>query len=85
MTYMEKIKEATAYIQSKTSFKPQFGIILGTGLGALVEKIDVEAEIAYEGIPNFPVSTVESHRGKTDFWKTFREKCSGYARAFSLL
>ena len=66
---MQKIKEALSYIQSKTNFKPNFGIILGTGLGNLVEEIEVETEISYTDIPNFPVSTVESHAGKLLFGK----------------
>lgn len=67
MTYTEKIKEATGYIRSHTRFQPRFGIILGTGLGALVNDIEIEVEINYEDIPHFPVSTVESHSGKLIF------------------
>ena len=44
-------------------FNPLVGIILGTGLGGLAEKIDVDREIDYADIPHFPVSTVESHHG----------------------
>ena len=62
---IENIKEASAYIQSKIDgFKPKYGIVLGTGLGALIEEIDVQYTIPYEGIPHFPVSTVETHSGK---------------------
>lgn len=61
---LEHIQEAASFIQSKTSFKPEVGIILGTGLGALVKDIDTEITISYEDIPNFPISTVESHSGK---------------------
>lgn len=64
---LEKIKESAAYIQSKTSIKPSIGIILGTGLGGLVKEINVIDTISYEDIPNFPVSTVESHSGKLIF------------------
>lgn len=67
MTYTEQIHAATAYIKEQTSFQPQFGIILGTGLGALVEDIDISFEINYQDIPHFPVSTVESHKGKLIF------------------
>ena len=67
MTYTDQIKTATEYICSRTDFKPRFGIILGTGLGALVDDIDIVAEIDYDDIPNFPVSTVESHHGKLIF------------------
>lgn len=64
---IKEIREAKNYIESITDFKPQFGIILGTGLGALVNDIIKEEEISYEDIPNFPVSTVESHSGKLIF------------------
>ena len=61
---MEKIKEAVAYIKSKCSVKPQIGVILGTGLGGLVDQVDIDGEITYDNIPHFPVSTVESHHGR---------------------
>ncbi len=61
---IKEINEAKDYILSLTDFKPEFGIILGTGLGALVKDIIKEKEISYEEIPHFPVSTVESHSGK---------------------
>jgi purine-nucleoside phosphorylase len=64
---LEQFKESAAYIQSRTSVKPSIGIILGTGLGGLVKEINVIDEIPYEQIPNFPVSTVESHSGKLIF------------------
>jgi purine-nucleoside phosphorylase len=67
MTYSEKVRETTTYIQSKTKVRPQFGIILGTGLGALVNEISIVDEISYDSIPHFPVSTVESHQGKLIF------------------
>jgi purine-nucleoside phosphorylase len=64
---LEKFKESVAYIKSKTSVNPTVGIILGTGLGGLVKEINIIDEIPYENIPNFPVSTVESHSGKLIF------------------
>lgn len=67
MTYTEKVQESVQFIQSKTDVVPQFGIILGTGLGALVDEINVTSEIGYDEIPHFPVSTVESHHGKLIF------------------
>ena len=67
MTYTEKVHQSVQFIQSKTKVVPQFGIILGTGLGALVDEIEIIDEIAYDQIPNFPVSTVESHKGKLIF------------------
>lgn len=64
MEFLTQIKEAVEYINKQGIEKPQIGIILGTGLGGLVSKIDIEKEIAYKDIPHFPVSTVESHSGK---------------------
>ncbi len=64
---LEKIEETRQYIFSETKFKPQYGIILGTGLGNLVGEIKKEYELSYEDIPHFPVSTVESHSGKLIF------------------
>ncbi|MCC5926412.1 MAG: purine-nucleoside phosphorylase [Bacteroidetes bacterium] len=64
-----KRAEALAYIQGKTQARPEFVIILGTGLGRLAEQIDVETSISYADIPHFPVSTVESHAGRLLFGK----------------
>lgn len=64
---LTQFKESVAYIQSKTNVQPTIGIILGTGLGGLVKEIEVIDEIEYKDIPNFPVSTVESHKGKLIF------------------
>jgi purine-nucleoside phosphorylase len=66
-TYAEQILQAVNYIQDQISFKPQVGIILGTGLGKLIDDIHIEHEIDYKDIPNFPVSTVESHTGRLIF------------------
>lgn len=59
-----QIDEATAAIKAKWDRTPHAGIVLGTGLGSLVEEIEVEAELDYEEIPNFPRSTAMSHRGR---------------------
>lgn len=64
---LQKIKETVSFIQSKIEFKPEVGIILGTGLGGLTKEINIELEIEYKDIPNFPVSTVEGHRGALIF------------------
>lgn len=63
----EQIQEALAFIKSQTSFEPEFGIILGTGLGGLSEEIKIQAAIDYKDIPHFPVSTVQSHKGQLLF------------------
>ncbi|TVQ68171.1 MAG: purine-nucleoside phosphorylase [Balneolaceae bacterium] len=62
-------REALEFIRSKTTSRPNYLLILGTGLGQLADEIDVETEIPYEEIPHFPVSTVESHAGKLLFGK----------------
>jgi len=60
----DKIQEAVTYIQAQWSETPKAGIILGTGLGPLVEKIDSAVSIDYKDIPNFPESTALSHKGR---------------------
>ncbi len=64
---LEQIKETANYLKERTNFTPLVGIILGTGLGGLVNEIEAEHAIPYEEIPNFPVSTVEGHSGKLIF------------------
>ena len=67
MSLFEQIEEANQYIRTKTSHAATVGIILGTGLGNLTQDMDVVFEIPYGEIPHFPVSTVESHKGKLLF------------------
>ncbi|WNB18398.1 purine-nucleoside phosphorylase [Marivirga arenosa] len=67
MNTSKEIKEAKEYITKMIDFKPEVGIILGTGLGALVDDIEIEYSFSYKDIPNFPVSTVETHSGKLIF------------------
>ena len=62
-----KVQDTVKFLQEKGITKPDYGIILGTGLGNLVEKIDIEITIPYEEIPNFPVSTVAGHSGELIF------------------
>lgn len=69
MDLKSAVAESVKYIRAKTDFMASVGLILGTGLGALAEEIDKQLEIPYETIPNFPVSTVESHSGKLLFGK----------------
>ncbi len=65
--FRKKRSEALEFIQSKTALRPEYIIILGTGLGRLAEQITVECSISYTEIPHFPVSTVESHAGRLLF------------------
>jgi purine-nucleoside phosphorylase len=64
---LEQIKETANFLRQKTGFNSSIGIILGTGLGGLVDEIDIKHSITYEEIPNFPISTVEGHSGKLIF------------------
>ncbi len=63
-TYRETISETKNFLEDQLLSKPQIGIILGTGLGGLVAEMEIVQEFHYEDIPNFPVSTVDSHAGK---------------------
>ena len=69
MTLFDKIQATKAFIRQSVKTQPKVGIILGSGLGGLTEIIDLETEIMYSSIPNFPVSTVEGHTGKLVFGK----------------
>ena len=64
---LETIKDTVSFIKTRIKNDPEVGIILGTGLGGLVNEIDIEVSIPYDEIPNFPVSTVEGHSGKLIF------------------
>ncbi len=68
MTF-EQIKASADYLLGNISQKPQIGIILGTGLGGLIQEIEILHTFNYSDIPHFPVSTVESHSGKLIFGK----------------
>lgn len=59
-----RLAEGVDAVRARTSVRPDVAIVLGTGLGALAAEIDVEAVIPYEEIPNFPLSTVETHSGR---------------------
>ena len=61
---INKVKESANYILSKGIKKPEAGIILGTGLGKLIDHLELLVSIDYKDIPYFPESTVEFHSGK---------------------
>lgn len=68
MTELSKeINDAVKAIRKVTDITPKIAIILGTGLGKLVQNIDISATISYKEIPHFPISTVESHEGRLIF------------------
>ena len=58
------ITETVQYLQNKGFENPEIGIILGTGLGQLIDHIEIIQEVSYNHIPNFPTATVEFHKGK---------------------
>jgi purine-nucleoside phosphorylase len=63
----DKVQETVSFIQGKINFIPEYGVILGSGLGGFTDDIDVKFTLPYEEIPNFPVSTVEGHKGALVF------------------
>lgn len=69
MDVFESLNNAYEYIMRQNVTEPTVGIILGTGLGGLVNEIEIEKQIPYNFIPHFPISTVESHFGKLIFGK----------------
>ncbi len=64
-----ELKETTSFLQSRGITEPEIGIVLGTGLGNLITEIDIEVELSYNTIPNFPIATVEFHFGKLIYGK----------------
>ena len=63
----EKVQETVSFIQGKIDFTPEYGVILGSGLGSFTDEIKVEHTLPYNEIPNFPVSTVLGHKGALVF------------------
>lgn len=61
---LKDLAQTTDYLLKQGMDKAEIGIVLGTGLGKLIDEVNIEKTIAYEEIPNFPVSTVESHKGR---------------------
>ncbi|HXL58801.1 MAG TPA: purine-nucleoside phosphorylase, partial [Chitinophagaceae bacterium] len=62
-TYLEQIKSTVIFLRQKGFTHAAVGVVLGTGLGELVQHMNVKHQIAYDNIPNFPLSTVEFHKG----------------------
>lgn len=63
----EQVHETVSYIKNKTGFTPEYGVILGSGLGSFTDDIQIEFTLPYTEIPNFPVSTVQGHKGALVF------------------
>src|SRR5437660_2821884 len=64
LSLYDQVQEAKRFIQSRWAGAPRAGIILGTGLGGLVDDIQAEASLSYGDIPHFPHSTAPSHKGE---------------------
>ncbi|SCY42631.1 purine-nucleoside phosphorylase [Flavobacterium caeni] len=63
----EHVQQTVKFINDKINFKPEYGVILGSGLGSFTDDIQIEHTLPYDQIPNFPVSTVEGHKGALVF------------------
>lgn len=63
----EQVQETVSFIKEKTNFTPEYGVILGSGLGSFTDDIQIEFTLPYKEIPNFPVSTVQGHKGALVF------------------
>jgi purine-nucleoside phosphorylase len=63
----ELIQETVNFIKNKTNFTPEYGVILGSGLGSFTDDLKIEFILPYHEIPNFPVSTVAGHKGALVF------------------
>lgn len=63
----EQVQETVDYILNKINFNPKYGVILGSGLGGFTDDIEVQYILPYSEIPNFPVSTVQGHKGALVF------------------
>lgn len=68
ITY-EQIQKTARFLQEKGIIDPEIGIVLGTGLGKMVNEIDIITELPYHEIPDFPAATVEFHSGKLIYGK----------------
>ena len=66
---IKDLQDTTEFLQARGFENPEIGIILGTGLGKLIDELEILAEVSYNHIPGFPTATVEFHRGKLIFGK----------------
>jgi purine-nucleoside phosphorylase len=82
MNLLEKLRETVDWLKKEAGFSPQYGIILGTGLGNLASEIEVHKAIDYHNIPNFPVATVKGHAGKLIFGTIAGKKVVAMAGRF---
>ena len=67
MNKQQQLQESILFLKENGFTNPEIGVVLGTGLGKLINEISIEKEIAYSEIPHFPEATVEFHSGKLIF------------------
>ena len=84
MSKQQQLQETIDFLKSNGITNPEIGIVLGTGLGKLVDEISIETAIAYADIPNFPVATVEFHSGKLIYGELSGKKVLVMAGRFHL-
>ena len=63
----EEVQQTVSYIKERIDFTPEYGVILGSGLGSFTDEMHVKFTLPYNEIPNFPVSTVQGHKGALVF------------------
>lgn len=63
----ELVQETVNFIKEKTNFEPEYGVILGSGLGSFTDDMEIEFVLPYSEIPNFPIATVQGHKGALVF------------------
>lgn len=78
----EKVQQTVEFIKSKIDINPEYGVILGSGLGGFTEDIEIEYTLPYRKIPNFPTSTVEGHKGALVFGTIGSKKVVAMAGRF---
>ena len=79
---MERLNETIAFFKELKVPQPRVGIVLGSGLGNFKDEIEIAAEVDYDQIPHFPISTVEGHHGKLIFGKLNGEQVVAMAGRF---
>jgi purine-nucleoside phosphorylase len=80
----QQLQETIDFLKSNGITTPEIGVVLGTGLGKLVDEISIEKEIPYSEIPNFPMATVEFHSGKLIYGELSGKKVLVMAGRFHL-
>ena len=79
---MKQLKETVKFLKKQSKHTPEIAVVLGSGLGNFINEIEIEQEIDYHDIPNFPVSTVPGHKGKLLFGKLSGKRIVAMAGRF---